>query len=174
MNKGFTILELLIVIALASLLATLALPNMFRFIEQNRVATLTNDWMTSLTQARVEALKIRQRVTVCASNNPFDNAPACGGNWDDGWIIIADTDGDEVADTVLDAHAPVHDSIDILGNFLNNSVTFNADGFLGGAAGTLRICADRDPASTRATSITVNSIGRVRLADDVLDTVDCS
>lgn len=176
MSKGFTLIELLVVIALVALLATIGVPSMTRFMQINRVVANSNDWLTSATQTRVEALKIRQRVDLCASSNPYAATPTCSGNWEDGWLIIADTDADGTVETIIDVHGPVSGDLLIRDNFTGNRVAYNGDGFLRGATGgTIRICGDNSAASDVATEIIVsNTIGRARVRSGVYTGVDCS
>lgn len=184
MNKGFTLIELLIVIALIALLATVGVPSMQRFVQQNRVAATANDWLTSINQARVEALKIRQRVDLCSSAAPFAASPACGGNWEDGWIIIADTDGNGTVDTVIDAHGPVSGGILMRDNFSfndpgpivrDNHISYDSDGFLRASSnGTINVCGDDSASTDVATSITVNITGRASVVSDIYSSIDCS
>lgn len=87
-HRGFTIIELMITLAVIGVALTLAAPGFGRFIRDQQVTTQTNDFLTSLNLARSEALKRGDAVSVCAS----DDGATCSGNndWDAGWIVFTD------------------------------------------------------------------------------------
>ncbi|EQD65260.1 type-4 fimbrial pilin related signal peptide protein [mine drainage metagenome] len=82
---GLTLLELIVVIALAAILVTIAVPNYTEFMTENRMASEMNGFVTSLMLARSEAIKRGQEVTLCASSNGTD---CSDGAWSQGWLIF--------------------------------------------------------------------------------------
>lgn len=86
---GFTLMELLLAIAVLAILTTLALPAFTQFIANNRLAAEANEMVASFQFARSESLKRGVQVQVCSS---ADGA-TCGGDWDQGWIAMADPGG---------------------------------------------------------------------------------
>nr|WP_277347496.1 GspH/FimT family pseudopilin [Wenzhouxiangella sp. XN79A] len=88
-QRGFTLMELLLAIAILAIVTTAALPSFTQIIQNNRLSGQTNEFVTSMQYARSEALKRGDPVTVCASSN----GTSCGGNWNQGWIVIADAGG---------------------------------------------------------------------------------
>jgi type IV fimbrial biogenesis protein FimT len=95
--SGFTILELMITVAVLAILLGIAVPSFSAMIRQNRLAAQTNDLLTAAAVARSEAVKRGSLVTLCPANG--NN---CSGNaqWDGGWLVITD-DGPNVG--TLDA-----------------------------------------------------------------------
>ncbi len=95
-QAGVTLMELLIVLVVISILATLAAPSFNGAIARSQVSGVRDSLVSSLQYARSEALKRKSPVSVCSS---ADQA-ACAGNndWQDGWIVFADTDGDSALD----------------------------------------------------------------------------
>lgn len=90
--SGFTIVELMIVLAIAAILFGVAVPNMRTFILNSRLTTHTNDLIADLNLARSEATKRSQRVVMCKSADPRAATPACttAGTWATGRIIFVD------------------------------------------------------------------------------------
>jgi type IV fimbrial biogenesis protein FimT len=89
---GMTFMELMVVMALAAVLLTVAVPSFTAVINTSRQATLANTFLTSLHLARSEAIKRNTRVALCKS---ADGAScAANGRWDQGWIVFHDADND--------------------------------------------------------------------------------
>jgi type IV fimbrial biogenesis protein FimT len=78
-QRGFTLIEVLIVIALIGILLALAAPSFGTFTASQRVKTASFDLYAALSFARSEAIKRRVTVTVAAA----------GGDWKDGWTVSA-------------------------------------------------------------------------------------
>lgn len=87
-HRGFTLIELMITLAVVGTAITLAVPGFARFIRDQQLTTQANDFRTSLNIARSEAIKRGAPVAMCAS----DDSASCSGNndWDNGWIVFTD------------------------------------------------------------------------------------
>jgi len=93
-SAGFTLVELMIVVAVAAVLLAVALPSFQSVFRSNRVATATNEVIATLSLARGEAIRNARGAAVC----PSVDGETCGDDWTAGWIIWADNDGDGVLD----------------------------------------------------------------------------
>lgn len=89
-NKGFTMLELMITLSIGAILATVAAPSYQSMMVQSRLSTQSNEFLTALHYSRSEAIKRGIRVTMCKSNS--DKACTNGSNWQDGWIVYSDSE----------------------------------------------------------------------------------
>ncbi|HEY0942674.1 MAG TPA: GspH/FimT family pseudopilin [Steroidobacter sp.] len=92
-TRGFTILELMITVAVLSILVGVGIPSFQDMMRRNRLATQTNQLLGALAYARSEAVKRGVRVTVCPANDAQD---ACSddGRWaQNGMIIFTDNVG---------------------------------------------------------------------------------
>jgi type IV fimbrial biogenesis protein FimT len=90
-QRGFTLTELLVTVAVAGVLAMVAVPNMRTFLQSNRLSGASNDLLRSFYLARTEAIKHQANVAVCASAAPMAAAPACSYGPFNGWIVFQDT-----------------------------------------------------------------------------------
>jgi type IV fimbrial biogenesis protein FimT len=90
-------MELMLVLAIVALLATLAAPSYQRFLLQRGVQAAVDALVGDLRYARSEALMRSARVSVCSSR---DGASCLATpDWAAGWIVYTDADGDGVVDT---------------------------------------------------------------------------
>lgn len=87
--SGFSIIELMITIAVVAILVAVALPSFQQSLRGNRVSTSSNELITGLTLARSEALRNPRGAVICSS----EDGATCGGDWNDGWIVWIDADG---------------------------------------------------------------------------------
>lgn len=90
---GFTLIELIITLTIAAILLTVAVPGMSRFINNNRLATVANDFIGDLSLARSEALKRGSQAGVCKGS--ASGCAGAGTPWANGWIVFADVDENE-------------------------------------------------------------------------------
>ncbi len=89
-NRGFTLLELMVTVAIAAIVLTLGVPSFRDLVQNNRAATQVNALVTALSLARSEAVRRGQHVSICPST---DQETCTGGDdWDDGWIVFVDTE----------------------------------------------------------------------------------
>lgn len=90
---GFTLVELMVTLVVAAILAMLAAPSFTDLIRNNRLTTQTNYFVTALSTARSEAVKRNQRVVLCkrnAAGTQCDNAVS----WQSGWLVFEDANAD--------------------------------------------------------------------------------
>lgn len=89
--KGFTLLELIVTVAILGIVATLALPSFNELIADNRIRAITSELHSSLLKTRSEAIKRGKPVAICASVDQLNCSDST--NWASGWIIFTDHTG---------------------------------------------------------------------------------
>ena len=90
-QTGFTIVELMVTLLVAAILAAIAVPSFRATIEGNRVTAATNALVATLQQARSEAVRRNARITICKGGaSATDCNTATGSSWEDGWILFSD------------------------------------------------------------------------------------
>jgi type IV fimbrial biogenesis protein FimT len=106
-QKGFTLIELIITLVVLAVVVGMALPAFNEMVIRNRSASLGADIEVVLNYARIEAVKRATRVSICSSTDGATCAhtatdPAV---WNKGWLVVTDkatTDSAAVdVDTVL-------------------------------------------------------------------------
>lgn len=166
-RRGFTLVELLVVLAVGSILLAIALPGYGFLVNTSRVATVTNDLVGAIQLARSEAIKRGTRVTVCKTGNPGVAAPACdvASAWHEGWLVFVDAGMRGVIDAddlVLQVQEASHPTVNITSRNYNSYISYlpsgRSQGSSGLANGRIKICV----AGTRR-DIVINITGRPRL-----------
>jgi type IV fimbrial biogenesis protein FimT len=139
-QRGFTLVELMITVAIAAIVLTLAVPSFEWTINSNRLSGSANELVNALHTARIEAIRRNRRTVVCLSGNADSGSPGCSGVAPNGWITFVDIDrngdygsGDTLLMTsTLDAPVQVASSAAVAGK-----VVFRSDGLARDAAKTL-------------------------------------
>ena len=91
-EKGLTLVEFLIVLALIALLAGVAVPGLGDLLARSRVKATAGRFMTHVNLARTQAIMRSQRVVLCPSSDGSNCLP--DGHWHRGWLVFVDRDGD--------------------------------------------------------------------------------
>ncbi len=166
-TSGFTILELMITLTIASVIMALAIPSFRDFIKNSRMSGASNDLLASLQLARTEAIKRRHSVAVCASANPSAAVPNCAASFNGaGWVVWDDVDSDRAIDggePVLARHAVLNSALTTSES--TNVVQYQSSGFVGvNQTNFVLICDDRSNAQLGSSyfkrAIAISKTGR--------------
>jgi type IV fimbrial biogenesis protein FimT len=119
--RGFTLIEVLVVLVLLGVVMLLAAPSFMSFQRNAELTSSANSFMAALSAARAEAMKRQLRTFVI---------PVTGTNWASGWRVFVDTDSNVVAgsiapgtgDTIVSEQGPLSSMVAI------TSTTFPVDG----------------------------------------------
>ena len=101
-NSGFTLIELIVVISIAAILASIAIPNFTKMIDSNRTTAATNEFVSALVLARSEALTRGVEVKICTSEDLVSCAGNSKRNFANGWIVFTDCNSNNVVDALAD------------------------------------------------------------------------
>ena len=174
-QKGFTLIELLTTLGVATILLSIAVPNMQEFKRNSRQTGGINQLLSGMRIARNTAITTNSRVTVCASSN----GSACQAvAWANGWIAFVDLDADrtlDVNESIFRAGAGV-DGLTIASTQFANNFVFRPNGRVMGATaaqnnGQFTVCDDRG--ADKAKAIMLDLSGRPRVAYSGV-TLSCS
>lgn len=113
-QTGFTLVELIVAMAVVAIMSMFAAPAMRAFIQNSKAVTQTNQLVTALNYSRSEAVKRRTRVVICALNSSQNACSTSSVPWDsNGWMVFADRDSDGVYDAG-DGDSDLEDGEDVL------------------------------------------------------------
>lgn len=121
--KGFTLIELMMTLAVVAVLLLVATPSMVAYKRNSELTSATNTLFASINAARGEAMKRGMYAMVVPTNN--------GSDWSQGWIVFVDTNRTKVFDASTDkiilTQGPLPSYIAVTGNG-------SADGSVSGTA----------------------------------------
>jgi len=166
---GFTLVELLLAIAVATILLSVGAPSFTALLNSTRLTDASNALLSSMHLARSEAVKRNSRVTLCKSADGSSCAKA--GGWEQGWIVFHDTNDNgsrESAEVIIERTHSLASSLRATGNLrVARYVSFLATGgarLVGGGfqAGTVTLC-NPFASGGEGRQITLNSAGRPRV-----------
>ena len=196
-QRGFTLAELMITVAIASILLGVGLPSMRTFIQNGAVTSVTNELISTLSKAQNAAANPaipNNSACVCPSTNAATATPSCAAtsNWESGWIAFNDANADCVINGT-DTLVRVWDGAPFAGEITvrtvsasintSNRIIFNSGGQPLLADGTLqqgvfRVCDTRglvvagDESSTAA-GVVMTPGGSVRSTRSAAQIVAC-
>lgn len=168
-NHGFTLIELMLAVAVLSVLLSLGVPTMQDFAQRQRMVAAANDLVGHINVARIHAVTKREVTLLC----PSEDGWRCAGHnrWDVGWIVFRDPDRNgepDSADDLLRVGNPFDGlHVDSAGRTM---IRYQPDGTAGGTNLTIKLCDPQRPDQSRA--VIVSNPGRPRV-DDLPDWLSC-
>ena len=160
-GRGFTLLELLVTVAVIAIVAGLAAPSFANLIRNGRLTSAANEMVAMLQTARSAAITNRANATVCPSTDGETCTDAMGNRW------IALTTKNAVSTVLRDSTLPMGVAVTASDNLsaADNRFTFTPGGFSaagGNAGGVLGLCSPDLPGSN-GVDISAN-VGRISTA----------
>lgn len=161
--RGFTLVELLIVLAVFAIMVSLAAPPFMNIIASNRVSMAANELVGAINLGKAEATRDGLPVVMCQSND----GTQCHNDrsaWANGWILFQDDNGNntlEAGERIIRVSDVIHPSLAFRLNEHNNTgyLRFSSTGRLN-RVGTFCFENSADAANSRRVVFT--QAGRIR------------
>jgi type IV fimbrial biogenesis protein FimT len=169
--RGFTLLEMLVVLVLLGVLLAIAAPSLKGLRQKHQMQSLAEQLQASLLLARSEALRRQQRVTLCVRQPEAASRADCAmaGHWTQGWVVFVDGNDNaqrEETESILQVQNALPAFLTLQGNTtVNRYVSYGLEGrsqSTTGAfqAGTLTLCG---VGQAHVWRVVINAVGKPRL-----------
>jgi type IV fimbrial biogenesis protein FimT len=157
--KGFTLIELMVTIAVAAILVSIALPSFRNLIVSNRLNTLATEMVDAVSFARSESVKRNSPVVFCRAASATATVCDSGSFWAH-WVILAGTD------VIRRGEVNSHNStIEVSSDLTDEEVVFGGDGLARTngniiSESTISICSESGPGES-IRNVTFGAASRV-------------
>lgn len=130
-SKGFSLIELIVTMAVAAILIIMVVPGFYGMIQNNKVVTMANNFASAINLARIESIKRGIKISLCPAANSANTACGNASQWAQGWIIFADSDNNNAIDTPSDL-LKVYEPLPLGTNVVASAaiISFDSSGFL--------------------------------------------
>ncbi len=151
--QGFTLIELMVTIAVIALIAAVASPAMITLMNSNRLSSTAGELASAAQLARAEAIRRSAPVVLCGSDDGLECT--AGGDWR-GWAVVGQNNRDADEETIRGGIFPAN--LDLTGPA--GGITFNSTGLIA-AATQLTVCIPTDKPADNQRLLTISVAGHV-------------
>lgn len=175
LTKGFTLLELMVTVAVLAIVMSVAVPSFVNLVNGNRLTAQSNEILAALLLARTEAIKRNESMVFCHSDDSINCTVPPAAGWQ-GWLVLGVVDDTPVASGIMLSEQTVMLSSTNVANAqvngVGHSVRFNPQGLLRSGDGNnplngvLRVCLPNTEMPMNIRDIEMRSGGRTRVIAD--------
>ena len=172
-QHGFTLVELLVTLSVAMILAVGASSSFSWLLQETRMVTEINRFVSALRLARNEAVTHARKIVLC----PSADGAHCGNSseWNSGWLLFQSDDREYDADErLIQRGASLQAGIRLNAGNHRKRIVYQQNGSSGGSNSSFTFCDSRKKAEPRV--ICLSNTGRPRLSRSRCNgkPIDCS
>jgi type IV fimbrial biogenesis protein FimT len=173
-NTGFTLLELLVALALMGMLAAWGLPNFQALGERSAVTSEVNRIQTALTLARNTAITQRNEVTVCPINTSRNACLSGTDNWSGEWVVFVGKPSGNISDEdIVRFFPPTSGATTTSKTNVNLTYLYYEPlGGIGYGARTIEVCPAKTDTKQSGKEVFIHPMGRARVGEDPISCAD--
>lgn len=171
-NQGFTLVEMIIAVAIAAIVLGMGVPGFQQLIRANRTVTEVNRLVTALSLARSEAVK---RNATVGLSRPCGSTCSPAVNWENGWEIFSDNNQNatkDLGEQVLQVYEGMPQGYTLSpGATFTNGIAFQPTGQMLGSGGAATDCFrvyDDTQVAAESRRIQVNLVGRANASKNIV------
>jgi len=169
-NKGYSIIELMITLTIAAILMSYALPSFYQLRLNTIMDSERNRLTASLNLARFHAISKQRQVIICPSisGTDCDNQS----NWYQGWIVFVDDNRNRTlneGELLLRYEDAMKTEVKATSSIHRQKIRYNALGFSPGTNVSINFCDERG--KKFAKSIIVNNAGRIKQSKPISNNI---
>lgn len=146
-SGGFTLVELMVTIAVAAILIAIAVPSMTDATLAGKLSASANDLVAGVALGRSEAIKRNAVASLCVSS---DGATCGSGGWEQGWIVLSGS-------SVIQKHAAAPTGFKVTSSVAR--IDFQPSG-VGSTQATITLCRATPSVGSQERVVTVSATGR--------------
>ena len=155
-TRGFTLLELMVTLAVIGIVALVAIPGMRALVNHSRLTGGADNVVSAMQLARIEATRRNRSVWVCPTASASSDTCSSGTTWTN-WIVVEPTNAN-TADRVIRRDVTESGGLQFSGP--SAGIRFRPSGLIDAAASVTVCMATTQPAENRRV-VTVNMSGSV-------------
>ncbi|MBK8971948.1 MAG: GspH/FimT family pseudopilin [Hahellaceae bacterium] len=161
-TQGFTMIELMVVLAIAALLIGMAGPSFVEFIQNSRITSATNHMISQINFARSEAVRLNQAVNIAKTSATANTLTAGWTIYSDGGSATGNSAYNAAEDRMLrEFEGYGSRNINLKTNSTgNNWIAFASNGTLAESGNTVLIAVCDDRGVSKGRLITISLTGR--------------
>lgn len=148
---GFTLIELMVTIAVLAIALSVAIPSFSEMTLRSKLRTYSSSLISSALLARSEAINRNGQVRMCVSS---DGASCGTGSWGKGWIVVH-------GDTVIGRQEAIAEGYRI--SSTEAEIIFQPSG-VGATEASLIVCSATPTVGAQGRRVTVSLTGRTSVA----------
>lgn len=160
-TKGFSLFEIVVVLALVSLLANISLPRFENLLANQRAQNYLSELRVILVSARLQSGLYDRVISICPAQNN-----SCTSNWTNDIIVFVDNNSDlqrQTNEPILRVLSKPKEN-DYL-YYSRKGISFRPDGTIDGLqSGHFKYCIARHLTNT-SPSLVINQAGRISVRD---------